>query len=73
MPFEHRNEKELLAEGGFHLIQFEKVQVSYGAETHFGTFYAVHDGEQMVQSADLGRAKEMMSEFVNGQRKFGDD
>lgn len=70
MPFEHRNETELLTKGGFHLVRFDKYQVGFGDETYFGQFYAVHNGEQMVQSASLDRAEEIMGEFLSGSRSF---
>lgn len=71
MPFEYRNEKELLVKGGFTLISFDKYQTGFGNETYFGKFYAVHDGERMVQAAELTRAEEIMTEFINGTRSFG--
>lgn len=72
MPFEHRNEKELIKQGGFSLVSFDKFQVGYGAETPFGKFYAVHDGEQMVQFAELQKAEEALYQFANGLRKFNE-
>lgn len=72
MPFEHRNEKELLVEGGFTLISFDKYQTGFDDETYLGERYAIHDGEQMVQFTELTCAEEMMTGLLTGTRSFGE-